>query len=115
MTNEVVVSASRKRLQWIAEDASGVAISLVGVPSGQWPYLQATSNDIAKTLNVQGVIVDAPNGVVEWQIGTVITSGDMGTAQKATFTCKVKWWDPSGEFDWSDSFELNFVMPPSVT
>jgi hypothetical protein len=111
VVSEVVVGATLKelRITIIDEDGNPRAIT------GGTVRLQGKSADLpSKTLDVAGNIYDGPNGVARWTSlgGTgFVTTGDMGSVSRATFTCQVKYTDSGGLIDFGPEFEIVWKKP----
>lgn len=113
IAGEVVVGATRKIIQvQLIDPITGLPLSFGSSPTVR---LQGTSLDLpSKTLDVVGTIHDSGNAICWWtSAGTMITSGDMAGRTSATYSCRVKVLDGSGN-DWGPLFGLLFSMPPAV-
>jgi hypothetical protein len=114
LLTEVVVGATGKDLEITLVDERKRVIPITG---GR-VWLQATSLDLpGVTLDVEGAVVDGPNGLVKWEgIGdpTTYISGAELTATPALFVCRVKYRDAAGKYDWTPEFLIQWVAAPAV-
>lgn len=110
---EVVVGATRKELRVPFEDENGNPVNITGATV----RLQGTSEDIASTIDVAGVIYDGPNGIARWtQLGGTgfVTDAELGVKSEATFTLRAKLTDAGGLVDYSPAFKVKWVKAPAI-
>lgn len=106
---EVVVGATLKNLVYVVIDDNGLPRDITGGSV----RLVGTSADLPGIeIDEAGAITDGPSGVATWtEIGTFVTSGDMGAKDRATFVLRVEYTDTAGKWDRGPSFTIDWFMP----
>lgn len=108
--NEVVIGATRKTLVVSLVDDEGNPVNI----SGGSVRLQGSSALLpGVTIDSVGAIVDAANGVARWsQLGSLVTTGQLGALSEAAFRLRVKLTDSASLVDYGPEFSLTWVKPP---
>jgi hypothetical protein len=114
VTTTLVVSATRPTIQVTVTDRNGQPVDLTSATAV--PRLQGKSGELPSvTLDAAGVIVTPAQGRVDFSnIATLVTHANLSGAgiDAATFTCRVKWFDSTGKFDFGDPFYVRFEDTP---
>jgi hypothetical protein len=108
---EVVITVTRKTLKIVCLDEDDNPINLNGAQSLR---LQGTSPDLpGVTMDQAGAIYDGPSGIAQWtQVGTFVTSGQLGSKPSATFNLRVKLIDSTGKLDYGPVFQFTWFPTP---